>query len=126
MSVLIECPKLEGRDGLYAVLMPERRYTALVEVDRWLENAMQADSAEEIITQMRGFMDEVQKDDPMDYCIEGYVFLTHELLNGGADHGGFVRRMMHEKRVRSWVMDDGFSDLLGPVVEKDLAERRGN
>lgn len=108
MSLLIECPKIDGRFEL----LPRLRYTALVEVDYWTERAMQADSAEEIVTLMRECMDEFEKENLTDYRIEGYIFLTHELLNGGAEHDGMVRRMMHEERVHRWVLDDGFYDEL--------------
>lgn len=108
MSVLIECPKIDERFEL----LPGLRYTALVEVDYWTERAMQAGSAEEIITLMRGCMDEFEKEDLTDYRIEGYIFLTHELLNGGAEHDGMVRRMMHEERVHRWILDDGFYEEL--------------
>lgn len=96
MSTLIECPEVDERFEL----LPGLRYTALVEVDYWTERAM------------RGCMDEFEKEDLTDYRIEGYIFLTQELLNGGAEHDGMVRRMMHEERVHRWVLDDGFYEEL--------------
>ena len=50
MSTLIECPEVDERFEL----LPGLRYTALVEVDYVQARAMQANSAEEIITLTTG------------------------------------------------------------------------